>query len=87
MHGPMLHLPDMAELVRDEVVGGIGAAKQDRLDQRVTVIAAQTGEPEEPRRDPNPNAVDPHRPGIQRKRVESCLRALEPRVRNLPWAV
>jgi hypothetical protein len=37
--GPVLHLPDVAELVRDEVVGSVLPPEQDRPPERIPVIA------------------------------------------------
>src|SRR5688500_8241828 len=68
----------MAELVGDEVLRGVGAPEQDRPDQRVAVVAAQARQAEEPRRDDDSHPVDPHRPRIERERVEPLPGAPEP---------
>ncbi len=44
----MLHLPHVAELVRDEVVRDVPGAKQDRAVERATGKATQPRNPEEP---------------------------------------
>ena len=77
----VLHLPHVAELVRDEVVGRVRAAQQDRPHERVAVVAAQAGQAEEPGRVDDPHAVDPDRLRIEVEAVEPGLRADEPLVR------
>jgi predicted DNA-binding protein (UPF0251 family) len=81
--GAVLHLPDVAQLVRDEVVGRVGAAKEDRPDERVAVIAAQAGEAEEPRGVDDANALDPDGPRVVVEAVEPRLGADEPLVRAI----
>jgi predicted DNA-binding protein (UPF0251 family) len=81
VYGPVLHLPHVTQLVRDEVVGGVRTAKQDRPHQRVAVIAAQPGQAEEPGRDEHPRALDPDGPRIEIEGVEPRLGADEPLVR------
>jgi hypothetical protein len=77
VHGAMLALPDVAELVREEVVRWIGASQQDGAPERVSVVAAKSGDPEEPRRYADAEAIDAHRLGVVVERVETCLRAGE----------
>jgi hypothetical protein len=76
---PMLHLPHMAELVRDEFLlrEQVAGTKQDRLVGGIPLEAAKPREPEEPGHDPDADAVERHRPRIERQRVEALLRADE----------
>ena len=78
----VLALPDVAELVRDEVVGRVGALQQDRPPERVAVVAAEAGDAEEPGRDEDADAIDPHRLGVVVERVEAGLRARRARARR-----
>src|SRR5437667_10610701 len=80
----MLHLPDVAQLVADEVVAGpLGRlAKQDRLPGRVAVEATEPGQAEEKRNDEDADAVDPHRSRVEIESVEPALRARERSVRQ-----
>jgi hypothetical protein len=80
--GTVLQLPDVAELVGDEVVGRVAAADEDRPHEGVAVIAAQAREAEEPRRvhDAHPLETDGLR--VEVESVESGLRAGEPLVRT-----
>src|SRR5689334_2064295 len=71
----MLHLPDVAELVRDQIVAGLGPAHEDDEVRRVAVEAAEPRQPEEQRRDDDPYAGDTHGAGIEVERVEPRLRA------------
>src|SRR3954453_5926624 len=63
----MLHLPDVAELVRDQAVVGeqLARAEQDRPVRGVAVEAPEPRQPEEPRRDPDPHAAQRHGPRVQ----------------------
>jgi hypothetical protein len=78
----VLHLPDVAELVRDEVVGRVAPPEQDRPDEHVAVVAPQAGEAEEPGRDDHADAVDLHGPLVQPESVEARLGAEDPGVRT-----
>src|SRR5579864_1889643 len=75
----VLHLPDVAELVRDELLVGEqpAGAEQDRLPRGVAVEAPEPREPEEPRDDPDPDAAERHRLRIERQAVEPLLRPRE----------
>jgi len=75
----MLQLPDVAELVCDEVVARAleRFAEHDRVPGGVTVEAVEPGEPEEPWPDEDANAVNPHRTRIGVEPVETGLRPLE----------
>jgi hypothetical protein len=77
----VLHLPHVAELVRDEVVRRVRAAEQDRAHERVAVVAAEAGEAEEPGRVHDAHPLDPDGPRVEVEPVEAVLRADEPRVR------
>src|SRR5579864_5451697 len=73
----VLHLPDVAELVRDELLVGEQPAgpKQDRLPRGVAVEAPEPREPEEPRDDPDPDAAERHRLRIEGQSFEPLLRS------------
>ena len=86
MHGPVLHLPDVAELVRHQVLRGVRAPEQDRPDQRVAVVAAQARQAEEPGRDDEPDASGPYWTRIERECVEPRLRARQARIGQEPTA-
>jgi hypothetical protein len=74
VHGAVLHLPDVAELVRDQVVGGLRAPDEDRPHERVAVVALQERQAEEPRRDAEADAAQPDWAGIEVEPVEARLR-------------
>ena len=78
----MLHLPHVAELVRDEVIREIVGPQEDDPVQCIPVEAAEPGQAEEPRRDPEPDTVDPdgRRPPVQP--VESSLGCDQPGVQR-----
>jgi hypothetical protein len=78
----MLHLPDVAQLVHDEVVGRVGLAHEDRLVERVPVEATKPRQPEEPRDVEQPHVPDADRSRVQVEPVEPRLRADDPRVRH-----
>src|ERR671919_2168602 len=73
--GPVLHLPDVAQLVRDEVVGCPRVLEQDRSPERVAGVAAEAGDPEEPRRHKDANALEPDGPRVVLEPVEPGLRS------------
>ena len=75
----MLHLPYMAELVRDKVVvGKQGAgADQDRAVERVAVEAAEPRETKERRHDEEADAAERDRARIEVEQVEPSLGAAE----------
>ena len=73
----MLSLPDMAELVRHEIVGRVGALQQDRPPERVAVVAPEPRDPEEPWRDENAHALDADRLRVVVERVEAGLGAFD----------
>jgi hypothetical protein len=75
----VLHLPDMAELMREQVVTGPleGLAEHDRVPGRVTVEAVEVRKPEEPWPHEDADPVDPHRARIEVEPVEPGLRPLE----------
>jgi predicted DNA-binding protein (UPF0251 family) len=79
--GAVLHLPDVTELVRDEVVRRVRAAKQDRPHERVAVVAAQARQAEEPGGVDDTHAVDPDRLRVEVEGVEPRLRTDDPPVR------
>ena len=75
----MLHLPDMAELVGDEVaVAEEGVrAEQDRPVDGIAVEAAEPRQPEEPGNDPDPDAAERDRTRVELETVEPLLCAVE----------
>jgi hypothetical protein len=75
---PVLHLPDVAELVDHELVRGICAPKQDRPPKSVALVTAQAGQAKDPRGDQDANAVEPHGRRVEVEPVEASLRPLEP---------
>jgi hypothetical protein len=74
----VLHLPDVAELVYQEVVRGLFALEQDRPPERVAAITAQAGQAKDPWDDDETNAVEPHGLRVEIEPVETSLRPLEP---------
>src|SRR3954470_16624279 len=76
---PVLHLPDVAELVREQVVvaGLEPAAEQDRPVRAVAVEAAEPRQPEEPRDDEHADVARRDRARIELDPVEPRLRARE----------
>ena len=76
---PVLHLPDVTELVCDEVVARPleRLPEHDRVPGGVTVEAVEPREPDEPRPDENAHAVDQHRRRVEVDLVEAGLRPLE----------
>ena len=79
----MLSLPDMAELVRHEIVWCVGALQKDRPPERVAVVAPEPRDPEEPWRDENAHALDAHGLRVVVERVEAGLRSLDCRSESL----
>ena len=73
----MLALPDVAELVGDEIVGGVVVPQEDRPPERVAPVPTKPGEAEEPRGDDDPHAVDLDGLRVPAERVETGLGALE----------
>jgi len=74
----VLHLPDVAELVDQQVVRGLCTPKENRPPQRVTVITTHAGQEKDPRDDEHVNAVEPHGLRVEIEPVEAGLRSLEP---------
>ena len=77
MPAAMLPLPDVAELVRDEVVGDVRVTEEDRPPERVAREAPEPRNPEEPGRDDDAHSSDRDRGGVVVERVEPGLRVLE----------
>src|SRR5262249_26379016 len=79
----------MAELVDDEVFGGIRLTDEDRPVQRVAVEPSQPREHEEPWGGAEAHPVDPHRCRIPVEQVQACLRPDDARVGHpeLPYGV
>jgi len=74
-----LPLPDVAELVGDEIVADVAVAEQDRPPERIPGEPPKERKPEEPRCDDDTDAVDRDRPRVVVEAVEPGLRALEGR--------
>ena len=83
----MLHLPDVAELVRDEVVGDVGAPEEDDAVRREAGVGAPGREPEQPRRDDDANARDANGPRPPVEPVEAGLRPDQPGIRSAQGVV
>ena len=83
MERPVLHLPDVTELVGDEVVAAVMRlpAQQDDEMRRVAVETPQPWEPERRFRDDEPHALDAYGPRVPVERVEACLRRHQRRMR------
>ena len=75
---PVLRLPDVAELVRQQIVGGVVVADEDRPPERVAVIAAHLRDAERERRNPYTDALERDGTRIPIEPVETRLRSLEP---------
>ena len=84
----MLHLPNMAELVRDEILGRRGGwfAQDDRPPGGVAVEASEPRESEEPWPDEDPDVLDAHRLWVEVESVEPSLCPREEEVRSLTQA-
>ena len=85
----MLHLPDVAELVRDQVVRPVVrlAAQEDGDVGGVAVEAAPGRQAKEPRRGHERDALDAHRAGVPAERVEAALGVDQRGVRHRPTVV
>jgi hypothetical protein len=78
----VLHLPHVAELVRDEVVLLVRPDRTPQQDQAVGGVAVEAGEPGqavERRAGDDPDARDPHRARVEVEPVEAGASALERR--------
>jgi hypothetical protein len=75
----VLVLPDVAQLVDDEVVGRLGerSLEQDQRPHLVAVEAAEPRQPEQPRDVQDPDVADPDRLGVEVEAVEPRLGALD----------
>src|SRR5712691_8995863 len=73
----VLHLPDVAELVHEQVLAGVLRPEQDRAVERVPVEAADPRKPEEPRDDENAHTAQRDRPRVEVEPVEPLLRLRE----------
>src|SRR5918999_4504187 len=65
VQGPVLHLPDVAELVRQEIVRCALSgwpAEQNRAPERIAVVAAEPWQLEERRQGPDTHAVEANGP-------------------------
>ena len=73
---PVLQLPDMAELVRQEVVARLlhRLLEQDQPPGRIAVEAAEPRKPEERRDDEDADALDADRLRVEVEPVEPGLR-------------
>jgi hypothetical protein len=73
----VLHLPDVTELMAEEILVAVRLAKEDRVPGGVAVEAAEPGQTEEKRCHEYVYVLDPHGPRIEVEPVESGLGALE----------
>jgi hypothetical protein len=76
---PVLCLPDVTELVREQVVRRRQLADDDRAPEGVAAVAPEPGQAEEPRRDDDTHAVERDGLRIEAQPVEASFRALESR--------
>jgi hypothetical protein len=74
----VLHLPDVAELVHNEVVRGLCAPQQNRPPKSVALVATEAGQAKDPRDDNDANAIEPHGLRVEIEPLEAGLRPLEP---------
>jgi hypothetical protein len=73
----VLELPDVAELVDDEVLVHPGPLQQDEMPGGIAAEAPEARHGEQPRHDDQPDAVEVDRHGIERKPVQPRLRPPE----------
>ena len=78
----MLHLPDVAELVGDEIVRDVVRAQEDDPVEGIAVEPAEPRQPEEPRGREEPDSLDPHRRRPPVEPVEPCLGGYEPGIQQ-----
>jgi hypothetical protein len=72
----VLHLPDVAELMRQQVIGPSRIdwiAENDRAPEGVTAVTAKSRQSKEQREHDHPHALDPDSLRIERERVEAPL--------------
>jgi hypothetical protein len=74
----VLHLPDVAELVHEQVVRGLCAPEQNRPPKSVALVATKARQAKDPRDDNEANAVEQHGLRVEIEPVEARLRPLEP---------
>jgi hypothetical protein len=73
----VLHLPDVTELVHQQVVRGLCAPQQNRPPKSVALVATKAGPAKDPRDHNDANAVESHGLRIETEPVEADLRSLE----------
>ena len=75
----MLHLPDVTQLVADEVVvvDELWRPQEDQVPHRVAVESAKPWKPEEPAWGQDRDPVELDGPSVERQRIEPRLRAAE----------
>jgi len=76
----MLHLPDVAELVRDQAFVHVGTAKEDHEVRGEAVEAAQRSQLEKPGCHDDPDMPDADAPRPPVEPIEALLRSDEPRI-------
>ena len=73
----MLHLPDVAELVADEILVVWWVPEEDRARHRVAVVEPKPRQSEEPRRDDDPNSTRAYRARVNREPIQARAGARE----------
>jgi hypothetical protein len=76
---PLLCLPNVAELVREQIVRRRPLPDDDRAPEGIAPVAPQARQPEEPRRDDDAHPVEGDGLRIETQPVEASLRTLESR--------
>ena len=77
--GAVLSLPDVTQLVRDQIVRRVALLQHDRSPERVAEVTAETWDSEELRGDNEADALDANGLRVVVEAVEPCLRANEGR--------
>ena len=72
-----LELPDVAELVDDEVLVERRALQEDEMPGGVAAEAPEAGDAEQPRRDHDADAAQVDRLGIEIEAIEAGLRTFQ----------
>jgi hypothetical protein len=72
----VLHLPDVAEFVHQQIVRGLCAPKQNRPPKSVALVTTQAGQAKDPWDYDDANAVEPHGLRVEIEPVEAGLRSL-----------
>jgi hypothetical protein len=73
----MLELPDVAELVRDQVVVEDRVLQEDQVPRGVAAEAAEPGHAEDPGHDEDPDPAQVDRARVEAEPIEARLRSPE----------